>query len=341
MTDDLPNATDLLGEVVALASTQLQQAVQAGGWPVHPLRARLDAPERLAAAHERVADLHRRRAGEVWRELRAERRDSAPAAIAARQTEALARAWQRLGDGHPRRFHVRGHARFERERLQPRARREAPPIAVDPNPGVPRAYGPPHPGSIEDAVRFAAALPLMRPCEELGERAARAFDALGQPTHALAHLAAQTREAPRRAPVWRLWRPRSAASRQRMVTLTVTKLLHDLGGAQSYELLGLPLSRRHCSEWSELETLTVGALAWRLACDGDLHVQGHDASRYWSHMVNLRPEVVGRRYRELDDPFAPLLAIARVGCRLHAFSLEATTFELCPGPGQDWRRLVL
>lgn len=337
MTDDLPSATDLLGEVVALSFTQLQQAVRVGRWPVHPLRARLDAPERLPAVYQRVADLHRRRAGEVWRAF-AKDRDRAPAIIAARQTEALAQAWQRLGDGVARGFHVRGHERLERERLHARARDQAPPIAVDPNPGTPKAHGLPHPGSLEDAVRFAAVLPLMRRCEELGARAVRAFDALGQPTHALARLAAQGGDPPRRAAVWRLWRPRSAASRLRMPTLTATQVLHDLGDAAHHERLGLPGS--HCSQWSELETLTLGALAWRLACELDVRVRDRDRARHGLHTVNLRPEVVGRRYRELDDPFTPLLAIVRLDCRLHAFSREATTFELCPTPGQDWRRFV-
>ncbi|MCY1060272.1 hypothetical protein [Nannocystis sp. SCPEA4] len=340
MIDDLPSAADLLGEVVALSSTQLQQAMQVGRWPVHPLRARLDTPGRLAIAYERVADLHRRRAGEVWRAFAAGGRvDMAPAVIAARQTEALALAWERLGDGAARRFHVRGHPRVEHERLHALARREAPQIAVDANPGAPRAYGLPHPGSIEDAVRFAVALPLMRRCEELGARAARAFDALGQPTHALARLAAERGGSPQRAAVWRLWRPRSEASRQRMVTLTAIKVLHDLGGAEHHERRGVPGS--HCSQWSELETLTVGALAWRRACEREVRVRDHDRSRHWSHLVNLRPAVVDRRYVELADPFAPLLAIVGLGCRLHAFSWEATTFELCPSPGQDWRRLVL
>ncbi|MBZ5713837.1 hypothetical protein [Nannocystis pusilla] len=339
MIDDLPGAADLLGEVVALSSTQLQQAMQVGRWPVHPLRARLDAPERLASAYQRVADLHCRRAGEVWRAFAGEDRDAAPAVIAVRQTEALALAWERLGDGIERRFHVRGHPRVERERLHALARREAPQIAVDANPGAPRAYGLPHPGSIEDAVRFAAALPLMRRCEELGARAVRAFDALGQPTHALARLAAQRGESPQRAAVWRLWRPRSETSRQRMATLTATRVLHDLGGAEHHERLGVPGG--HCSQWSELETLTVGALAWRRACELEVRVRDHDRSRHGSHTVNLRPGIVGRRYAELDDPFAPLLAIVGLGCRLHAFSWEATTFELCPRPGQDWRQLVL
>ncbi|MCY0992594.1 hypothetical protein OV203_35975 [Nannocystis sp. ILAH1] len=337
MTDDLPSATDLLGEVVALSFTQLQQAMRAGRGPSHPLRARLDAPERLATLHQRVADLHRRRAGEVWRAF-AEARDSAPAIIAARQTEALAQAWERLGDGVARSFHVRGHPRLERERLHACARDQAPQIAIDPNPGSPKAHGLAHPGSIEDAVRFAAALPLMRRCEELGARAVGAFDALGQPTHALARLAAHDRESPQRAVVWRLWRPRSAASRLRMLTLTATQVVHDLGDAKHHERLGLPGS--HCSEWRELETLTLGALAWRLACEHDARVRGRDRARHGSHMVNLRPEVVGRPYRELDDPFTPLLTIGRLGCRLHAFSREATTFELCPTPGQDWRRFV-
>ncbi|WP_434417443.1 hypothetical protein [Nannocystis pusilla] len=337
MTDDLPSATDLLGEVVALSSAQLQQALRTGRWPRHPLRDRLDAPERLATLYRRVADLHRRRAGEVWREF-AEDRDSAPAIIAARQTEAIAKAWWRLGDGVARSFHVRAHPRLERERLHALARDQAPQIAVDPNPGAPKARGLPHPGSIEDAVRFAAALPLMRRCEELGARAVRAFDALGQPTHALARLAAQDRESPQRAPVWRLWRPRSEVSRLRMPTLTATQIVHDLGDAQHHERLGLPGS--HCSEWRELETLIIGALAWRLACEHDARVRGRDRARHCGHMVNLRPEVVGRRYRELDDPFTPLLAIARLGCRLHAFSWEATTYELCPPPGQDWRRFA-
>jgi hypothetical protein len=334
MTDDLPSATDLLGEVVALPFTQLQQALRSGRWPVHPLRARLDAPERLAALYQRVADLHRRRAGEVWRAF-ADDRDSAPAIIAARQTEALAQAWERLGDGVARSFHVRGHPRRERERLHKRARDQAPQIAVDPNPGSPKAHGLPYPGSVEDAVRFAAALPWLRRCEELGARAVRAFDALGQPTHALARLAGHGRESPQRAPVWRLWRPRSEASRLRMLTLTATQVLHDLGGAAQHERLGLPGS--HCSQWHELETLTIGALAWRLACEHDARVRDRDRARHGYHMVNLRPEVVGRPYRELDDPFTPLLTIARLGCRLHAFSWEATTFELCPPPGQDWR----
>ncbi|MFY0541024.1 hypothetical protein [Nannocystis pusilla] len=337
MTDDLPSATDLLGEVVALSFAQLLQAMRAERWPVHPLRARLDAPERLATLYRRVADLHRRRAGEVWREF-AEDRDSAPAIIAARQTEAIAKAWWRLGDGVARSFHVRGHPRLERERLHARARDQAPQIAVDPNPGSPKARGLPHPGSIEDAVRFSAALPLMRRSEELGARVVRAFDALGQPTHALDRLAAGGRESPQRAAVWRLWRPRSEASRLRMLTLAATQVVHDLGDAKHHERLGLPGS--HCSQWDELETLTIGALAWRLARELDARVRDRDRARHGLHMLNLRPEVVGRPYRELDDPFTPLLTIARLGCRLHAFSREATTYELCPTPGQDWRRFV-
>ncbi|MCY1008086.1 hypothetical protein OV079_21510 [Nannocystis pusilla] len=337
MTDDLPSATDLLGEVVAMSFAQLQQAMRTGRWPIHPLRSRLDAPERLATLYRRVADLHRRRAGEVWRAC-AEDRDSAPAILAARQTEALAEAWGRLGDGVARRFHVRGHPRLERERLHARTRDQAPQIAIDPDPGSPKARGLAHPGSIEDAVRFAAALPSMRRCEELGARAVRAFDALGQPTHALDRLAAHGRGSPQRAAVWRLWRPRSEASRLRMLTLTATQVVHDLGDAKHHERLGLPGS--HCSGWGELETLTLGALAWRLAREHDARVRDPDRARHCGHMVNLRPEVVGHPYRDLDDPFTPLLTIARLGCRLHAFSWEATTFELCPTPGQDWRRFV-
>lgn len=329
MTDTLPGAADLtaallIDEVVKMAPGRLQEAVRAGAWPVHPMRAELEAPERLAAARRLVADLHRAHADEVWRQLGARGWRSAPARITALQTEALAQAWARLGGGSELLFHLRRPEHLLADLRVSRARLAAPRIAIDPNPGVPVAPYLDHPISIDEAARFSILLPLLRRCTELGEAATRALDAIGQPTTALQARAEQQREPPRRRPVWR--RPNAVRvdrSGIRMVTLTAVQVLLDVDDRAALDR-GSP----HPSEWNRLAALTHGALAWRLACERDVRV-GRRISQS-SHTVHLRPAIVGRRYHELDDPFAPLLAIVRLGCCLYAYAAGTMTFELRP-----------
>lgn len=331
MTDDMPSAPQLRAEIDAMPSTRLQEVARTGDWPLHPSRVRLDTAERLAAARRAVADLARNHGRELWREPDARGGGVPISAIVARRLDALARAWERLGGGREFLFHVRGELRPAEDRPIARTHLDAPRIAIDPNPGVPRAPYLEHPISLAEAARFAVLQPVMRCCAALGAAASRAFDVLGQPTTALHRQALQHSEPPPRRQVWRLRSTaRSARAQVRMEILTVRHVLGDIGDAAAPERFGVPAVACHPERWSRLATATIGALAWRLACERDARVG--PSSPWAGHRMLASPAVVGRRYRELDDPFAPLLAVLRLGCRLHAFSCEATTLELHPLP---------
>lgn len=329
VTDDLPSAEQLRAEIEAMPTARLQEVARTGAWPIHPLRTRLDTAERRAAAREAVADLERDRASDAWRELAATDEDGVRSAITARRLEALARAWERLGGGREFLFHVRGERRAGENLQLDRLRLAAPTLALDPNPGVPPAPCLEHPISLAEAARFAVVLPVMRRCAALGEAAARAFDVLGQPTAAQHRRAALQTEPPRRRAVWRLRSAaRSARSKLHMALHASWHVLEGLGSDAAPERFGVPAVVLNPGSWSETTTMAIGALAWRIACERDARVQSPRASM--GPRMFASPAVVGRRYRELDDPFTPLLAVLRLGCRLHAFSREAATFELHP-----------
>ena len=116
---------------------------------------------------------------------------------------------------------------------------------------------------------------------------------------------------------------RSARTRLLVEMLAVWHVLHDLGGLDEVVRAGVPLPSRTFGDWTRLEYAAIGALVWRLARERDTRLRA-------SSLLRVAPAVVGRSYSELDDPFAPLLALQRLGCRLHAFSAEALTLELAP-----------
>jgi hypothetical protein len=244
-----------------------------------------------------------------------------------RRLEGLAQAWERLGGGREFLFHVRWEWRPEEDRPVSREHVEAREIAIDENPGVPEAPYLEHPISLAEAARFSIVTPVLRCCAELGEAAARAFDVLGQPTTALHQRSLARGQRSPRSVVWRVRSAaRSAHSRVRMVVLAVRHVLDDLGAAATPEWFGVPAG--HPQGWGAFELAAIGALAWRRACELGVPV-GAPRVKYGNRMLPA-PAVIGRRYRELEDPFASMLAIMRLGCRLHAFSAEATTLELQP-----------
>lgn len=356
----MSDAAQVRAEIEAMPTEALREIAVSGRWGIHPLRLGLDTAERLAAARELIADLDRNHARELWRErgsvsvetiaerrLAARRVETARdldhlrerwreqrrvnAAIAERRLAALARAWERLGGGREFLFHVHGERRAEEDRRVVRTDLAAPRIAIDPGPGVTGAPYFEHPFSLAEAARFAIVLPVMRCCAELATAAVAAFDALGQPTVGQHRRAVSQREAPRRRIVWRIRSAEgSARARVRMVLLSLDHVLCDLGEirARSAERLGVPAVGVHHGYWGPFEAAAIGVLAWRRACEIDATVKPPPFAV--GNRMLPDPAVVGRRYRELDDPFTPLLAILRLGCRLHAFSDEATTLELQP-----------
>lgn len=323
MSGETSGAAESRAEIDATPTEVLREVALSGRWTVHPLRVELDTAERLAAARRAVEDLDRNHGGDLWREQRSVSRE----AIAARRLAALARAWERLGGEREFLFHVRGEWRLGEDRQVLRRHIDAPEIAIDENPGVPEAPYLEHPISLAEAARLAIVLPVLRRGAQLGEAAARAFDVLGQPTTALDLLSRARRGRPARRIVWRV---RSAArsrwSQVRMVLLTVGHVLEGLGAEARPERFGVPAVAGHPQGWGPVELVAIGELAWRRACELDLRVREPRAR--FGNRVLVDPAAVGRRYSELDDPFASLLAITRLGCRLHAFSREAATFEL-------------
>lgn len=313
-----------LAELAAVSDERLVAAARSGEWPLDPQRLRLDTPERLAAARAAIAGFARNDGADLWREPGARERGVLPLEIGARRLTALAAAWQRLGGGPERLFHVRGELRPTDDRpLLPHHAATAR-IAIDPNPGVPAAPFLPHPISLAEVARFAIVLPVLRRCAALAELAAGAFDVLGQPTSALHVEAARRREPPPRRVVWRVRSAAaSAGSRVRVVTLTAQHVLAAIGDDAS-ALAGAAWP----GGWSDLETAAIGAFAWRRACERDARVQPPRDTV--GHHLHVDAAALGRRYRELVDPFAPLLAILRLGCRLHALSPTAVTLELQP-----------
>lgn len=308
-----------------MAPGSLQEAARTGGFAPHPWRARLDTPERLAAARRQIDDLRNVHTGALWR-----REGTTPAAIASAQSRALGSAWERLGGAGECLFHVRRVPHFGADLWVSPARRLAPRVAIDANPGSRPAPCLEHPISLDEVARFAILSPILRRCAELGEAATRALDAIGQPTHALQRWAEAQREPPRRRPVWRLASAsRGDRPRLRMLTLLANQVIVAIAGHEHPDELGdTPALRRHPSGWSRIEAAVLGELAWRIAAARGLQIP-REAERWW-HRVNLRPAVIGRRYRELADPFVPLLALLRLGCGLVAYSPETMTFELEP-----------
>ena len=323
----MSEAAEIRAEIEAMPMEALQKIALSGVLEVHPLRVALDTPERRAAARELVADLERDHGAELWRE-----RGSVTAeAVAERRLAALARAWARLGGGDDFLFHVYGERRADEDRRVVRTDREAATIAIHPDCGVKRAPYFEHPFSLPEAARFAVVLPVLRCCAELGSRSVAAFDVLGQPTVWRHEQAIRRSEAPRRRIVWRIRSAQaSARSRVRMVLLTLQHVLGDLceGGTPLAERLGVPRVAVHHGYYGPIEAVAIGVLAWRRARELDAQVRPSPFTV--GNRMLPDPAVVGRRYRELDDPFTPLLAILRLGCRLHAFSDEATTLELQP-----------
>jgi hypothetical protein len=320
-------AAEVRAEIEATPTEALRAIALSGAWKIHPLRVGLDTAERLAAARGLIADLDRDHARELWRE----RRRVIPAEVAERRLAAVARAWERLGGGREFLFHVYGERRAGEGRRVVRTDLAAPRIAIDPGPGVRGAPYFEHPFSLAEAARFAIVLPVMHGCAELATAAVAAFDVLGQPTVGQHRRAMARREAPRRRIVWRIRGAQgSARSRVRMVLLTLQHVLGDLGEvrARSAERLGVPAIGVHHEYWGPFEAAAIGALAWRRACEIDARVKPPPFAV--GNRMLPDPAVVGRRYRELDDPFTPLLAMLRLGCRLHAFSDAATTLELQP-----------
>ena len=92
--------------------------------------------------------------------------------------------------------------------------------------------------------------------------------------------------------------------------------------------LFVPARDRPAVALGPIEAAAIGVLAWRRACELDVQVQPPPFAV--GNRMLPDPAVVGRRYRELEDPFTLLLAILRLGCRLHALSDAATTLELQP-----------
>jgi hypothetical protein len=336
MTDITADIAELRDEVAHMPRTLLQEAVRAGSFPVHPWRAGLDTPERLAAARQRVADLRRAPVGEVGRTSGSRDPKLTRATIVARQTGALAQVWQTLAGRDDAWFHLRRVDPPTPDLRVSWARREAPRTALDANPGAPLAPYLEHPISVEEAARFAVVLPLLRGCSALATTACRALDAIGQPTTALHRWAESSREPPSRRAVWRRANPaRADRPGFRMVTLTAAHVLAEVQGRARPEYFGLPAALHHPSEWSRLAAVVLGALAWRSACERDARIQR--PTERAGHRLHLRAAAVGRRYRELEDPFVPLLAILRLGCCLYACSPATMTLELTSplrAPGQ-------
>lgn len=319
----MSEAANIRAEIEAMPAEALRELALSGVWGIHPLRVQLDTAEHLVAARRAISNFDRNHGGDLWHERRSVSRET----IHERRLAALARAWERLGGGRELLFHVRGEWRPAEDRPVLRRHLGAPEIAIDENPRVPEAPYLEHPISLAEAARFAIVTPVLRCCVQLAEAAVRAFDVLGQPTTALHRRSLARRHAPQRHVVWRV---RSAAhsahSRVRMALLTAEHLIGDLGAAGRSQL-DIPALARHPQAWGAIELAAIGALAWRRASELGLPVR---ASRGPGPRLLTNPAVVARRYRELDDPFTPLLAILRLGCRLHAFSDAATTLELQP-----------
>ncbi len=289
----------------------LVEVARVGGFAAHPWRASLETPERVAAMRERLAASPGVDAGEAWR------RGADRPEIVALQAGALARAWRSVAGDDELWFHLRRVERPTRELQVTWARREAPRIALDPNPGAPPAPYLGHPISLAEAARFAAVLPVVRGCSSLARSACQALDAIGQPTHALRRWAEGLREPPVRRAVWRLANPaRGGRPGFRVVTLTAAHVLAELGTPAG----------SHPSTWGRLEAVVRGALAWRLACARGLKLER--SRERAGAMLHVRDEAVGRRYVDLEDPFTPLLAIFRLGCCLRACSPTTMALEL-------------
>jgi hypothetical protein len=316
VTDELPSAAQLCAEIAAMPAEHLREVAQTLEWPLHPLRMQLDTETRLATARHTIADLHR---------------DAVRSRTATQRLEALASAWARLGGTREFLFHLRGELRPGEDRPISRDYVEAPRFAINCNPGVRKAPCLEHPISLAEVARFAIVLPVMRCCVPLGEALIRAFDALGQPTHAQHDRAQKQQALPERRTVWQVrspaLRPRSCV---RIVNMAAWHVLLDSGARVEPELIGVPAVASRYWYWTHLEPAIVGALAWRLACERDARVQPR-RSRAGSELTP-NPASVGRRYCELEDPFTPLLAILRLGCRLLEFSPETITFVIGPRP---------
>lgn len=326
----MTSADELCAAISQMPAESLRAAANTREWPLHPLRVELDTVARLTAARQAIAEFDRPHALELWREPGARSRGLSREEIAERRLQALARAWARLGGGNELLFHLRGEVQPGEERPLTRTDVDAPRIAINPNPCVAEAPYLQHPISLAEVARFAIVLPVMRCCVSLGETVASAFDVLGQPTAALHRRAQQQIEPPVRDSVWRI---RSAARSRRacvrMLNYAALHLLCDCGAADEPEQIGVSALTRHYEHWTQIEATIIGVLAWRRACERDAAVQ---PSRYRGHTLAPNPAVLGRRYRELDDPFTPLLAILWLGCRLHECSREAVTLVIEPQP---------
>ena len=334
--DQLPSAAQLCAEIAQMSDSHLRAAANTLEWPLHPLRIELDTPTRLAAARQAIADLDRRHDLELWREPGARGRGVSRAQIVKRHLQALARAWARLGGGHELLFHLRGELRPGEDRPLQSAHVDAPRIEINPNFWVRAAPYLEHPISLAEAARFAIVLPVMRCCVPLGEAVASAFDQLGQPTAGLHRRAQQQTEPPVRRAVWRIRSPdRSRRSCVRMVNLAAVHVLRDIGAHLGPEQIGVSVLATHYESWTQLQTVILGMLAWRRACERDIRV-GPRKLRVGSELTP-NPAVVSRRYGELDDPFTPLLAILWLGVRLHEFSRQAITLAIDPQPAEQTR----
>lgn len=327
-SDELPSAAQLCAELAQMPAESLRAAANIREWPLHSLRVELDTATRLAAARQAIADFDRPHALELWRELGRFSRSE----VSALRSRALALAWARLDGGYEFLFHQRGERRPGEDRMLTRRHHVvgAPRIEINPNVGVPPAPYLEHPISLAEVARFAIVLPVMRCCVPLGEAMASAFDALGQPTAALHLRAQQQTEPPVRDTVLRIRSAeRSRRSCVRVLNFAVLHVLHDIGAPAELEQIGVSIAAQYCGSWTQLEAAIIGVLAWRRACERDAVVQ---PSKFRGHALTPDPAVIGRRYRELDDPFTPLLAVLWLGCQLHEVSREAITFVIDPQP---------
>ena len=244
--------------------------------------------------------------------------DDARALIAGVRDPAI--AWRRLRerrgaalDGDERRrFHVRGERRGVPAGVRHRIRVEAERIALCISPGVPKAPCVAHPITIDDVVAFDRALDDVRAIEALAMRVVRALDAIGQPTAARGWDADRRTVEPTPRPVWRRGGPPVPHDAR------VVRLLSRHVGAE----LGVS---GYFNDEPRLEVLAWGSRAWR-----DAGARGTIVSPAYEECgarLFVAKAALGRRYAELDDPFALLEQVGRLGGVYHGHSDEAIVLE--------------
>jgi hypothetical protein len=265
-------------------------ALETGAWPGSPLLERPEVMETLARARQAV-----------------------------RSTSDPFEAWDRVGafDGL---FHLRrGALAGTRRHLVRRMRASAVRLALCSSRHVPAAPCVAHPITVPDAVAFHGLGPFVLEIEAHARRAADAFDAIGQPTGALAASRIGTS---RRVIVWRTRAKETRLSTCRSVALLAMKLIAE----HADHRLGVRAPDGHCSEWNRPRVAAFGLLAWRAAVARGLHVS--PTPRECGSRLFVAAEAVGRAYADLVNPFEPLFTLGTSGVEIVAWSSETITLEL-------------